>query len=112
MGSGNYQQGDPGFGDIHIGGYNFFSTALAQASLPPPVNNYSIAGDIQFNTGQGFNVGTTYDLQTVATHEIGHALGLLHSGIASAEMYSAYNGVKTVLNADDIAGIQSMYGGA
>jgi hypothetical protein len=112
MGSGSYQQGDPGFGDIRIGGYNFNSTGLAQASLPPPVNNYSIAGDIQFNTGQGFNVGTTYDLQTVATHEIGHALGLLHSGIASAEMYSAYNGVKTVLNADDIAGIRSTYGGA
>lgn len=112
MGSGSYQQGDPGFGDIRIGGYNFNSTGLAQASLPPPVNNYSIAGDIEFNTGQGFNVGTTYDLQTVATHEIGHALGLLHSGIASAEMYSAYNGVKTMLNSDDIAGIQSIYGGA
>ena len=28
-GSGNYQQGDPGFGDIRIGGFNFNSSALA-----------------------------------------------------------------------------------
>ena len=28
-GSGNYQQGDPGFGDIRIGGYNFGNSTLA-----------------------------------------------------------------------------------
>ena len=63
-GSGSNQQGDPNFGDIRIGGYNFNSTTLAQAYMPPPVNNYSIAGDIVFNTGQAF--GSTYDLYTVA----------------------------------------------
>ena len=112
MGSGNYQQGDPGFGDIRIGGYNFNSSALAAACMPPPVNNFSIAGDIYFNTGQTFRNGSTYDLITVAAHEIGHALGLYHSGIASAEMYATYNGVKRSLTSDDIAGIQSIYGGA
>ena len=111
LGSAGYQQGDPNFGDIRIGGYNFNSTTLAQAFMPPPVNNYSIAGDIEFNTGQSFNVGSTYDLYTVAVHEIGHALGLYHSGVASAEMYSSYNGVKTALTSDDISGIQSVYGG-
>jgi Matrixin len=111
-GSGNYQQGDPGFGDIRIGGYNFNSTALAGASMPPPVNNFSIAGDIFFNTAQPFKNGTTYDLETVAAHEIGHALGLYHSGIASAVMYATYNGVKHSLTSDDTAGIQSVYGGA
>src|SRR5436190_2373591 len=49
IGSGNYQQGDPNFGDIRIGGYSFGSSALAQAFMPPPVNNYSLAGDVQFN---------------------------------------------------------------
>ncbi len=111
QGSGSYQQGDPGFGDIRIGGYNFGTTSLAMAFMPPPVNNYSVAGDIAFNTAQVFNNGGTYDLTTVAAHEIGHALGLYHSGISSAEMYSSYNGAKGSLSTDDIAGIQSIYGG-
>ena len=108
-GSGTNQQGDPNFGDIRIGGYNFGTSTLAQAFLPPPVNNYSIAGDIQFNTGATFNVGSTYDLFTVSTHEIGHALGLLHSTTTSAVMYSTYSAVISSLNADDISGIKSVY---
>ncbi len=108
-GAGEYQQGDPGFGDIRIGGFNFGSSALAQAYLPPPINNYSIAGDIQFNTGTTFNVGSTYDLFTVAMHEFGHALGMYHSTTATACLYPTYNGVDSALNADDIAGIRAVY---
>jgi hypothetical protein len=111
IGGGSYQQGDPAMGDIRIGGFNFGSSTLASAYLPPPVNNYSIAGDIQFNTGQVFNIGSTYDLFTVASHEIGHALGLLHSSTATAIMFGSYNTRKTGLTSDDIAGIQAIYGG-
>jgi hypothetical protein len=112
VGSGNYQQGDPGFGDIRIGGYNFTNPALAVTYAPPPVNNYSLAGDITFNTGQVFSNGTGNDLFTIATHEFGHALGLGHSAATGlAEMYSVYNAVKPNLNADDIAGIRSVYSG-
>jgi hypothetical protein len=46
----------------------------------------------------------------VALHEIGHALGLGHSSLSTADMYSSYNGVKTGLSADDISGIQAVYG--
>lgn len=108
-GSGQYQQGDPGFGDIRIGGFNFGTSALAQAYLPPSINNYSIAGDIQFNTGITFNIGSTYDLFTVALHEFGHASGLYHSTTSTATMYPTYNGVDTALNSDDISGIRSVY---
>jgi hypothetical protein len=62
-GSGSYQQGDAAFGDIRIGGYNFGNTTLAQAFMPPPVNNYSIAGDIAFDTSQTFNIGSAYNLR-------------------------------------------------
>lgn len=108
-GGGQYQQGDPGFGDIRIGGFDFGTSVLAQAYLPPPINNYSIAGDIQFNTAINFNVGTTYDLFTVAMHEFGHALGMYHSTTTTATMYPTYNGVDTALNTDDISGIRSVY---
>jgi hypothetical protein len=108
-GSGLFQQGDPGHGDIRISGFNFGCSTLAQAFMPPPVNNYSIAGDVQFNSGAAFNIGTTYDLFTVAMHEFGHALGLNHSSYVTAAMYGAYAGTRTGLGADDVNGIRSIY---
>src|SRR5205823_5424777 len=110
IGAGGYQQGTAAIGDIRIGGYNFNSNDLAQAYLPPPVNNFSVAGDLQFNTAQPFNIGQTYDLFTVAAHEFGHALGLLHSSVQQAEMFPAYTGVKWSLASDDVAGVQAIYG--
>jgi hypothetical protein len=110
FGSGSYQQGDPKMGDIRIGGYNFGnSNYLAVADMPPQTNNYSIAGDIVFNTGQPFNIGATYDLFSVAAHEFGHSLGLNEGNLATSVMYSVYNSAKTGLNSDDVAGIRSIY---
>jgi hypothetical protein len=110
IGSGNYQQGDPQFGDIRIGGYAFGNSYLASAFMPPTVNNYSLAGDINLNTGLGFNINSTYDLYTVAVHEIGHALGLNHSTALGSVMGASYGGTKTGLGGDDVSVIQSIYG--
>ena len=107
-GTGSYEQGDSTFGDIRIGGYNFGTTTLAQAFMPPQVNNYSVAGDIAINTNQTFNIGSSYDLFTVASHEIGHALGLNHGAIGSI-MASSYPGTMTALQTDDINGIRNIY---
>jgi hypothetical protein len=109
LGQGAYQQGDPTLGDIRIGGYNFGTRTLASADLPPPGNNYSIAGDIQFNTGQSFNIGATYDLFTVAAHEFGHALGLGESLNPLAVMWPIYLGARSGLGSDDTSGIRSIY---
>jgi hypothetical protein len=111
LGQGDYQQGDPGMGDIRIAGYDFGAgnPDLAYAYQPPPANNYSAGGDIQFNTGKPFNIGSTYDLYTVAAHEFGHALGLDESSVVSAIMYDTYVGVKNGLTGDDVAAIRSIY---
>ena len=50
------------------------------------------------------------DLLTVAAHEIGHTLGLDHSDDPNALMYPSYEGPHRSLGADDIAGIQDLYG--
>ncbi len=111
-GTGNYEQGDPNMGDIRVAGYQGGTgngQPLASAYMAPPGNNYSVAGDITFNTSQPYNIGCTYDLFTVAEHEIGHALGLLHSSDSTATMYGAYNGTMTALGSDDVAGIRAIY---
>jgi hypothetical protein len=109
IGSGAYQQGNPNFGDVRIGGNVFGYNWLGSTYYPPPVNNYSLAGDIAFNTGYAFNIGSTYDLFTVTMHEFGHALGLGNSNSSSAVMYGTYNGAFSGLSSDDIAGIQAIY---
>jgi len=107
--SGN-QQDDPRFGDIRIGGYAMSSSILAFAYLPPAANGGTDAGDIFFNTTQLWQInGTSYDLMTVAIHELGHALGMGHSTDAAAAMYPSYITTKQAVDADDISGIQSIY---
>jgi len=52
-------------------------------------------------------------IEDVATHELGHALGLNHSAVDTATMVSGYpacSQFKRSLDPDDIAGIQSLYG--
>ena len=104
------QQGDSRFGDIRVGAVSLPSGTLAQAFLPPPFNGGTLAGDIVMNTQTAWQASSDYDIQTVALHEFGHALGLDHSTVAQAVMYSNYTGVKQSLNTDDASGIRSVYG--
>jgi hypothetical protein len=61
-----------------------------------------------------YNLGPiTIDLQGVATHEYGHALGLGHTSAPNATMTPAasFGGIADrVIAPDDIAGVQAIYG--
>jgi hypothetical protein len=63
--------------------------------------------------GPGSIGGGNFDLQAVACHEQGHALGLGHSNAGNATMFPSVSSGSTALRsieADDIAGIQCIYG--
>ena len=105
-----HQQGDPRFGDIRISAIPLSSGTLGTTFSPPPINGGSAAGDIIMNSTTMWHIGSAIDLETVAIHELGHALGMNHSQISTAVMYAYYNGVKQQLTTDDVSGIDSIYG--
>lgn len=73
-------------------------------------------GDVLFN-GSNFNFTTSkqpgqFDVQDVATHELGHFLGLDHSGWAGASMYPYVDPsviLHRSLSEDDVRGVRDMY---
>ncbi|WP_298554576.1 matrixin family metalloprotease [uncultured Algibacter sp.] len=87
---------------------------LAHAFYPPP-NGGNLAGDIHFDDSELWTIQiptpfNRFDLITVATHEIGHSLGLDHSSNPNAIMKPFYSGIQRHLDIDDIIRIQSLYG--
>jgi hypothetical protein len=54
---------------------------------------------------------TKIDLETVALHEIGHALGLGHEDDVSSVMATFYGGAQRTLFQDDIDGLTALYSG-
>ncbi len=99
--TGDHGDGDPfdGPGDV-----------LAHSSFPNPYDDRQVF--LHFDDDEHWVDSNTgdMDLLTVAAHEIGHTLGLDHSDDPNALMYPSYEGPHRSLGADDIAGIQELYG--
>lgn len=93
---------------------------LGRARLVFDTAGRIIEGDLAINPRVPFSTdGTqdTYDLESTFVHELGHLLGLDHSGVVGASMqprqglnfFDPAHTVRT-LSDDDLAGIRSIYG--
>ena len=107
----------------------FFATDLYGKSFGPDTlalttwwyrNDKLVEADIGFNLSKKWDSyrgparpGAIYDLRRVALHELGHVLGLGHPNDHGQTVVAMMNGTIGNLDslaADDIAGIQEMYG--
>lgn len=86
-------------------------TILAHTFYPAPLNPEPIAGDMHLNNDERWQIGADTDLYSVALHEAGHALGLVHVDDPNQVMYPYYR-MRTGLGTGDIAVVQSYYGAA
>lgn len=73
-------------------------------------NSIVTTADIHFDDAEYWNVnGSSFDIETVALHEIGHLLGLDHSTNIDAVMITPYQTVRKALHSDDINAINAAY---
>lgn len=100
----------------------FFPGSSGIVALTPITfftNGQIIDADILFN-GKNFRFTTSgqiarFDVQDVAAHELGHLIGLDHSGCAGATMYPYVDSTVILhrsLSIDDIRGARDMYPGS
>ncbi|XP_072309870.1 matrix metalloproteinase-20 [Eucyclogobius newberryi] len=81
---------------------------LAHAFGPGP----GIGGDTHFDDNEQWTAGPKgFNLKLVAAHEIGHALGLRHSGNPESLMFPNYKASRAVnlLSLEDVANINALY---
>lgn len=107
-----------GTSSVALGGFLGFGGGVMTANHTAINHSITFGGATQAGTitwdnifGNGDQAGT-FDYFTVLVQEIGHAIGLGHTNtIPGADMMDgSYGGEQTVLSANDIAHIRSIYG--
>ena len=77
-------------GDMRFGAHTFDGPGGTLAhGFYPPANGPSAAGDMHFDVADTWKIGfggPGFDIFQVAAHEIGHAIGLDHTGVAGSLM--------------------------
>ncbi|KAA8520470.1 hypothetical protein F0562_014726 [Nyssa sinensis] len=113
---------DYGFADIRIGFYSGdhgdgepFDGVLGVLahSFSPETGRFHLdAAETWAIDFQSEKSKVAVDLESVATHEIGHLLGMAHTSVKEAVMYPSLKPreKKVDLKLDDIQGIQALYG--
>ncbi|XP_033095537.1 matrilysin-like [Anneissia japonica] len=98
----------------HMDRYPFDGPGGTLAHAFQPSGWRGLGGDVHFDDSETFTVESDkgINLFQVASHEIGHALGLSHSKDSSALMAPYYKGFVAAyrLPIDDVRGIQKLYG--
>lgn len=91
--------------------FDGIGNVLAHAFYPDDCGG-THKGKCHFDDAETWRVnGSSFDLETVALHEIGHLIGLKHSTNPDAVMYASYQGLRRVLTQDDIDGATRLYRG-
>ena len=92
------------------------ANALAHSDYPLGCGFISnlLPRPVHFNDSQPWYIGRfpfTFDVESVALHELGHILGLEHSDDPDAVMQPTFDpdSIRRVLAPDDLAGIRALY---
>jgi hypothetical protein len=91
----------------------------ADLAINPLVTRFDAFGSQIASFFSTDGTADSYDLESTFVHEIGHMLGLEHSGVVAASMqprqgtngtYNLPNFTTRTLSSDDVAGIRAIYG--